>query len=427
MEQNFLSSTRILVCMKKNCQSLNEFGSDLCRRRTLEDREKININYVGHMPPPAPPAEFLCGHSEDMIVYLQEERSNCLCRVGFVDVSVVSDEFGHRTSDRRFIPLTHDELAGIPRQEVGDESNFLCPKRRDWANESKIQKCVAVEHDGKTLLVDHFGAVLNLEGEEVPLKIEIPLPGLPGSERVIYYPNSNGNFQGRSFFYRDNKKAPESIRKFEKIIFRHSPEVKLEIGEFEILILQTLIDSSDCGHQSDIKILRAGDKIAKHTQGKNKFLLKPGEGVDLPESALYGGGWHTQKFSFLNKGGQMIKYLTDGREFAIRQAKTLVSSGLSGDDAWKVIKAAGPGAAVKGFEYGTNLSKLFPEKVDTLLTILKQSGPPKSPGWCRTEGVIKSLGFPIPEAKNSGEFFRILAGARQVIQLVRQGKLRLVK
>ncbi len=306
MENLDLSGKKILVCNKRNCQALNRYGNDLCERRLLEENGGISIQYVGHTPPPAPPAEFLIGLSEEEIAFLLKERANCLCRVGYIDVEFISDEFGQRrNSKENFVSLTEREYEEIPRQEIGDESQFLCPKRRNWAKKSEVQKCVAVEHDTKMILVDHFGIPLNLKGEEIPLKIEVPLPGLPGSGRVIYYPNTNATFMGHLYFYKE-KKAPEVLKKAEEWIFRSSPEEILEIGELEILILQKDVIASDCGHKSDISIFHNRDKIKKYVPGQNKYLLKPGEKIILPES-FQGDQWWTSEFTFENRKGRLVK------------------------------------------------------------------------------------------------------------------------
>jgi hypothetical protein len=409
-----LEGARILVC-KKSCKGLDRFGNGLCHRRTVEQRSELSVHYVGHTPEPGQPAEFLTGVSKAAF----SERG--ICRRGYVDFQSC-DLYG--SNEAGLIPLTPEEVASIPRQEIDDSSDFICPGRRHWAKESKIQRCVIVEHNGETVLVDQWGEVLDSNGKEIILAIEVPIPGNPGSEKVTYYPTSCGHFNGKSYFFRYREMAPESLQQVEKFLFRSSPEVKLEIGESEVLIIQKPVDSSDWNHQFDIYIYRAGDSIAKHKSGVKRFLLKPGEKINLQES--FEGGfsqWYTEEMTFENKGGRLVKYKANSKAFAIEQAETLKSAGLSHEDAWKIIRAAGPGASVSAFKYGSALIKDFPDKGDTLMTVLAQKGPAKSQmGRDRARGVIESLGFPVPESRNSGEFFRILAGARVVVHLFCQDK-----
>lgn len=187
-----LEGAKILVC-KKSCKGLDRFGNGLCHRRTVEQRSGLSIHYVGHTPEPGQPAEFLTGISGEALELLKE-RDKWASSYNRFDFCEPDGKNGY------FIPLTPEEAEGIPRVEIDDFSSFICPVRRNWAVESKIQRCVIIEHDGETVLVDQWGEVLDCNGKEILVTVEVPLPGNPGSEKVTYYPTSCGDFNGKSYF-----------------------------------------------------------------------------------------------------------------------------------------------------------------------------------------------------------------------------------
>lgn len=249
-----LVGVKIIIC-KKTCQSLDRFGNDLCQRRILEDRNKISIHYVGHTPPPAPPDKFLIAISEKANLLLTERDAwldkNEL-RLGSAISCDDTKEIARISEERERYPvsiklceedgagesrtthLTSDENNKIPFWEmVGNESSFICPRRRRWAEKSDIQKGVIVNQDGVTLLVDVHGDVLDIDGEELPLKLNIPIPGQAGSEDITYLPTKCvSGVNGKTFFCRDweviKKITEEDIIKH---LFRPSPVVKVDKGE----------------------------------------------------------------------------------------------------------------------------------------------------------------------------------------------------
>ena len=123
----------------------------------------------------------------------------------------------------------------------------------------------------------------------------------------------------------------------------------------------------------------------------------------------------------------VIKNLKDKKAFAREQYEFLKSKGIVNRMRLsRIFKAAGPGQVQEAFrladsvdwqnEEGEPLDKEGePNSDKDLLECLLAGATVVRWGWKRMEAVLKDLDFPIPKAHNSKCFFRILAGAREII------------
>jgi len=179
-----LSQTTIFSC-EKNCQNLESFGNDLCTRRTLEDRDTIRIHYVNRTPPPAPPKQFLFNVPEKAIEFLKERE------LSFEGRSFqVVDEKGNFITD---VILANEEIAVVKNfQKIDNNSNFVCPNRRNWAKKSDVMNTILIPVENGNIIIDWEGnpvCVLTKNGEKLPVpeNFHIPIPGEVGSENINYF------------------------------------------------------------------------------------------------------------------------------------------------------------------------------------------------------------------------------------------------
>lgn len=157
--------------------------------------------------------------------------------------------------------------------------------------------------------------------------------------------------------------------------------------------------------------------FANWAQLESGKLLKPGENF-VREFRRPGSSWD-ESTRYINKNGILLE--EDGekeekKDFAKNQAKTLQEVyGLDHDQAWKIIKEAGPGAALTAAEYGKGLLAKG-HNTDVLLIVLNQSH--EIMGYDRATQVLIKLGIELPEAyRNKTEFFKVVKGARKFVWL----------
>ena len=160
-------------------------------------------------------------------------------------------------------------------------------------------------------------------------------------------------------------------------------------------------------------------KFANWAQLESGKLLKPGEIFEKWHIVRGPGSSWSEKVLYINENGSLKK--EDGKKeekksFAEDQVKHLQEEfGLNNEQAWKVVKEAGPGAALKAAVYGKELlAKEY--DTDVLLIVLNQSH--EIMGYDRSVRVLTKLGVELPEAyRNKTEFFKVIKGARKYIWL----------
>lgn len=172
-----------------------------------------------------------------------------------------------------------------------------------------------------------------------------------------------------------------------------------------------------------VRIFKEGDTISIKAEYLEKSIwLSDGETVTLEESQqrAHGQGYYTALIKFTNRKGELIR--EDGEKdrkiaFAIDQANILQKEfDLSKDEAWKVIRASGPGMAVEAARYGQFLLDKHPEKEDFLVIALNHNR--QIMGGPRAMEVLSSMGIDIPQrGRTIGDFFRIVQGARAYVRL----------
>lgn len=90
---------------------------------------------------------------------------------------------------------------------------------------------------------------------------------------------------------------------------------------------------------------------------------------------------------------------------------------LTSHEAKKIVRIAGPGAAINAAEYGKKLLDQGHDP-DTLLILLNQKGPEETIlGIKRARNVLEKARLAIPLSRSSHEFFKILQGARKYIHI----------
>jgi len=99
------------------------------------------------------------------------------------------------------------------------------------------------------------------------------------------------------------------------------------------------------------------------------------------------------------------------RTFAQGVEQELKARGFHPKTARAIIKAAGPGRAIRAAEWVCLLGTPVKGNLDALVVLLHNLGGPKNFGWKRKERVLQSLGLPVPCVSNSREFDKIVAGA----------------
>lgn len=100
-----------------------------------------------------------------------------------------------------------------------------------------------------------------------------------------------------------------------------------------------------------------------------------------------------------------------GQEYAREQVELLARHGMVGQAASRVMQAAGPAMAFSALCWG----RYAQQTVGRDAARLAIAGPFPF-GWGRTEQALRRLGLEPPEVWSSGEFFRVLAGAKVALE-----------
>ena len=117
---------------------------------------------------------------------------------------------------------------------------------------------------------------------------------------------------------------------------------------------------------------------------------------------------------------KVIKSLSDKKAFAREQYEFLKSKGIENRMRLsRIFKAAGPGQIQEAFKLADCVDWKNedgePDSEKDLLECLLAGATVVRWGKQRMEAVLKDLEFHVPKAHNSKCFFRILAGAREII------------
>lgn len=117
---------------------------------------------------------------------------------------------------------------------------------------------------------------------------------------------------------------------------------------------------------------------------------------------------------------KVIKTLSDKKAFAREQYEFLKSKGIDNRMRLsRIFKAAGPGQVQEAFKLADDVDwkneSGEPDSDKDTLECLLAGATTVRWGWKRMEAVLKNLEYYVPEAHNAKCFFRILAGAREII------------
>lgn len=117
---------------------------------------------------------------------------------------------------------------------------------------------------------------------------------------------------------------------------------------------------------------------------------------------------------------EVIKSLNEKKAFAREQYEFLKSKGIvKRMRLSRIFKAAGPGQVQEAFKLANCVDwenkDDEPDSDKDMLECLLAGATAVRWGWKRMEAILKDMEYHVPEAHNAKGFFRILAGAREII------------
>jgi len=152
-------------------------------------------------------------------------------------------------------------------------------------------------------------------------------------------------------------------------------------------------------------------------------ILNDGESMEVSQKTYVHGDPRYYPHGFRNQNGKVVEFdpLNDEKKaYAKTKAEELKSLGLRHDQAWKILKACGPGYISQTIAYANSLreSGHSPDLIWLIFGGAKGTSEEYGFGYSRTIEALREAGIKPPEIGTWSGLYRILKGARLLVRVL---------